>query len=159
MGSHRVFLSCFTGVCHYSSVDEPKKFEEEESHLFQTRHQVEAPRIYNGHIQKTKKHSDVPPLVSTSVGVHCQTLVNKLNPTHVLIVKGHRELFLDHHHCFFPFLTHLLATSSGDWPAQDETIWTTELSSQRVTAMFALLQTTQQATQPISFICYSLLSF
>lgn len=48
-----------------------------------------------------KKHLDVPPLVSTSVRVHCQTLVSKINPTHVLIVKGHREGFLDSDHRFF----------------------------------------------------------
>lgn len=78
-----------------------RSFEEEELHLFQSRHQVEAPGIYNGHIQKMKKHSDVPSLVPTSVGIHCHTLVYKIDPTHVLIVKGHREGFLDPDHRFF----------------------------------------------------------
>lgn len=66
------------------------------------------------------------------MGIYCHTLVNKINPTHVFIVKGHWECWSS----FFSLLSHLLAMSSRDWPAQFNAMWMIELSSQCVTVIF-----------------------
>lgn len=78
-----------------------RSFEEEESHLYQTRHQVEAPGIYNGHIEKNEKTLGCTTSCFDVCGGTLSDIGQQDQPHSCVDCKGHREGFLDHHHCFF----------------------------------------------------------
>lgn len=69
--------------------------------LVQFTHSVDVPGIHSGHVQEVEEHSEVPSFVFATVGIHCDTLIHEIYPSHMLIVKLHRKWPLDVEHLFF----------------------------------------------------------